>query len=94
MPISPLLIKALKAKKCVLIIGHDAVLQADNKTPIYQKALDEVTALFPDDVFYQQGDEFMYIPPQLSDDVYNNLAEIYVHTPAPIFGSVTECMLF
>ncbi len=61
MPINPLLIKALKAKKCVLIIGHDAVLQPDNQTPIYQKALDEVSTLFPDNVFYQQGDDFMYI---------------------------------
>jgi hypothetical protein len=84
MPISSLLIEALKSKKCVFILGHDAVLLPTH-TPVYQKILGEVAATFSKKIAYQKGDEFMYIQPNIDDQVYKYIAKGYQSQNIPIF---------
>lgn len=84
MPISPLLIEALKSQKCVFILGHDAVLLPTH-TPVYQKVLGEVAATFSKKIAYQKGDEFMYIQPNIDDQVYKYIAKGYQSQNMPVF---------
>jgi hypothetical protein len=80
-----LITKAIKNHKCLLIIGHDAVLMPDRTTPIFQSILQEVKEDFPEEVFYQTGDEFMYTPPNIQDQVYEEIAGKFERQNLPFF---------